>query len=258
MLRDMKDLICATALEAGKIIMAGYTRIKCIEVKEGLGIVTDVDLKSEEFIIDRLTKGLPESSVLSEERGEQNKSGSPYKWIIDPLDGTSNFAHGFPWFCVSIALEKEGEVIAGAIYHPIMKDMFFAEKDKGAFLNDNPIEVSKTTGIKKSLIATGFFYQTGEELSESVKRFEKVQQVALGVRRAGSAALDLAYAACGRFDAFWEKGLCPWDKAAGEIIFREAKGTITDFGGNAFSIYGNETLATNGLLHESMIELLKI
>lgn len=253
----MKDLICNTAREAGALIMEGFSKMKCIEVKEGLGIVTDTDLKSEELIINKLSKGLPGSSILAEEKGEQKSASSEFKWIIDPLDGTSNYAHGFPWFCVSIALEKAGEVIAGAIYHPVLDEMFYAEKSEGATLNDNRIQVSNTTVIDKSLIATGFFYHTGQELTESVKRFEKVQQVALGVRRPGSAALDMAYTACGRFDAFWEKGLCPWDKAAGDIILREAGSKLSDFSGGLFSIYGNETLASNGNLHEAMIELLR-
>jgi len=189
--------------------------------------------------------------------GEHLKD-SDDKWIIDPLDGTSNYAHGFPWFCVSIALEQKGEITAGAIYHPVLDEMFYAEKRKGATLNGKTIRVSNVTEIKRSLLATGFFYQTGSELKESVKRFEKVQQVALGVRRPGSAALDMAYTACGRFDSFWEKGLQPWDKAAGEIIFREAHGKLTNFTGGPFSIYSNETLATNGHFHNAMIELLKI
>jgi myo-inositol-1(or 4)-monophosphatase len=256
-MKDIKKTICETTLEAGKILFDNFNKIQCIEIKEGAGIVTEVDIMSEELISKRLLQALPGCSLLTEEAGEKI-TDSEYKWVVDPLDGTSNYAHGFPWFCVTIGLEKNGEIIAGSIYHPIMKELFYAEKGKGASLNDKPIHVSSTTNIKKSLIATGFFYDTGEQLKESVKRFEKVQQVALGVRRAGSASLDMAYTACGRFDCFWEKGLRPWDKAAGEIIFREAGGTITNFSGSKFSIYDDETLASNGHLHDQMIELLKI
>ena len=253
----MKELICRTAKEAGKILIEHFHHIKRIEIKKDAGIVTEVDLLSEEFIKKCLLEGLPGSALLSEECGEIPTS-SDYKWIVDPLDGTSNYAHGFPWFCVTIGLEKKGEIIAGSIYNPVLDELFYAEKGKGATLNGKKINVSVTNRIEKSLIATGFFYQTGEELKESVKRFEKVQQVALGVRRAGSAALDLAYTACGRFDSFWEKGLRPWDKAAGELIVKEAGGIITDFKGGKFSLYSDETLATNGRLHEAMKDLLKI
>lgn len=256
-MHDIKDLICKTAKEAGYLLLEHLNKVKNIDEKEGLGIVTEVDILSEELIYKRLSKGLPDSTFLSEEMGEKN-SGKDYKWIVDPLDGTSNYAHGFPWFCVSIALERKKEIIAGAIYHPYLDEFFYAEKGKGAHLNAKKISVSKNSDMKMALLATGFYYSRGAELKESIKRFEKVQQVVLGVRRPGSAALDMAYAACGRFDGFWEKGLLPWDKAAGEIIFKEAGGTLTDYKGGRFSIYNDETLATNGKIHEEMIDLLKI
>jgi len=256
-MKDLKEIICTVAKDAGKLLVDKFDNVKSIGEKKGAGIVTEADLMSEELITKALTKEMPETSILSEEMGEKN-IGRDDKWIIDPLDGTSNYAHGFPWYCVSIALEQKGLVTAGGIYHPVLDEMFYAEKGKGAFLNNKRIRVSHVTNIKRSLLATGFFYHTGDELAESVKRFEKVQQVALGVRRPGSAALDMAYTACGRFDSFWERGLCPWDKAAGEIIFKEAGGTLTNFTGGKFSIYSDETLATNGHLHNAMIELLKI
>ena len=180
------------------------------------------------------------------------------RWLIDPLDGTSNFAHGFPWFCVSIALEIRGEVKYGVIYQPVLDELFYCEKGKGAFLNSAPIKVSKMAKIADSLIATGFSYLRDEVLRRDVKRFLQVQQVALGVRRAGSAALDFANVACGRFAGFYEYGLSPWDVAAGFLLVKEAGGKLSNYEGAEASIYGKYVVASNGLVHDELLGTIKV
>jgi len=185
-----------------------------------------------------------------EERGD-------IRWVIDPLDGTTNFAHGLPWFCTSLALEVEGEIVLGIVYNPVLKECFSAIKEKGAFLNQKPIRVSQTKELGKALLATGFPYDIQQNPEPVMTRFRNMIMHARGVRRAGSAALDLCYVACGRFDGFWEERLHPWDTAAGMLIVQEAGGRVSDFSNNFYSIYGKEILATNGFLHRDMLKILQ-
>jgi myo-inositol-1(or 4)-monophosphatase len=175
---------------------------------------------------------------------------------MDPLDGTSNYAHGFPWFCISIALHYQEKPLAGCIYHPIFGERFFAFRGKGSFLNRKKIRVSKITKLEDSLLGTGFYYSVGKSLEDELKIFGRIQSKALGVRRPGSAALDLAYVACGRYDGFWERGLAPWDVAAGSLIVEEAGGRVTGYQGQPTYLEESEIVATNGALHKKILALI--
>lgn len=220
-------------------------------------LVTEVDKKSEAKIIEVIHKSFPDHNVLGEEGGDQNKK-SDYIWIIDPIDGTINYAHSLPIFCISIALEIKGKISLGIVYNPVSREKFFAETGKGAFLNEKKISVSDTNELKDGFLVTGFAYSVHEKENHSVDHFVNFVRMGLPVRRLGSAAIDVCYVACGIFDAFWEVDLNAWDIAAGYLILKEAGGKITDFKGGEFSVYGREILATNGkAMHEEMIEVLQ-
>jgi Archaeal fructose-1,6-bisphosphatase and related enzymes of inositol monophosphatase family len=218
-------------------------------------LVTEVDKKSEDIIIDTIKSDFPEHFILSEEVGELS-SASNYKWVIDPIDGTVNFAHGIPICCVSIGLEQDGQVVMGAVFNPFMQELFFAEKGKGAFLNNRPLTVSANANIENACLVTGFPYRWANVDTDPIPVFERFIRKGLPVRRLGSAALDLCWVAAGRFDGFWEYNLNPWDIAAGYLIVEEAGGRITNFVGETYSIYDKETLATNGHIHEQMLQLI--
>jgi len=251
LLREMGRI----ARNAGDLLLSYFRRSIKISYKGVANLVTEADTASERFILDGLRDLLPEAGCLSEEDGGRlNRVG--FTWVVDPLDGTTNFAHGFPWFCVSIALVENGHPMLGVIYHPVLSELFSVGHDRGAFRNGSPIHVSETNSLKDSLLTTGFYYHRGAELKRQVEIFERIHQVVQTIRRPGSAALDLAYIAAGYFDAFWEKGLAPWDVAAGYLLVREAGGIVTDFGGKKASIMGDETVASNGLLHAPLIEII--
>jgi len=226
-----------------------------VSFKGEVDLVTEVDRSCEDLIVTRLKDAYPEHGFLAEE-GVYDKRGGPYKWIIDPLDGTTNFAHGFPWFCVSIALEYEGEVILGVIYHTMMDELFTALKGGGAFLNGNRIRVSTRAPLRRSLVATGFPYDLTPDNENNFDNFFKFQVAARGVRRAGAAALDLAYVAAGRLDGYWELKLKPWDVAAGSLLVTEAGGELSNHAGLPYSVYDHRILASNGALHREMLEVL--
>jgi len=224
-----------------------------ISNKEGINnLVTEADHAAEKAIIEVIKKDFPEHSILSEEIGEI-KTSSEYKWIIDPIDGTVNFANGIPLCCVSIGLEKDGKMIMGAVYNPLMNELFFAEKAMGATLNNKKITVSNKTEVAKSCLVTGFPYIYLDEPNGPLEIFEKFIRKGIAVRRLGSAAIDLCWVAAGRFDGFYEHSLKAWDSAAGSLIVKEAGGKITDFKGDVYSIYQTKILATNGKIHEEMI-----
>jgi len=246
------------AYKAGEEIMHFFSKPHQISYKGDINLVTEADLASERFIKESIYIKYPKHAILAEESGLKEGEKADITWIIDPLDGTTNFAHGLPWFCVSIGLEIKGEIVLGAIYNPVLKEMFSALKGQGAFLNEKPIKVSQTQELIKGLLATGFPYDIQQHPEPVMTRFHRMIMHARGVRRAGSAALDLCYVACGRFDGFWEERLHPWDTAAGMLIVQEAGGKVSDFAGNPYSIYDKEILATNGFLHENMLKVLEI
>ncbi len=220
-------------------------------------LVTEVDRYCEKLIVDRIGRDFPGCDILAEEN-TYTAVGSPLKWIIDPLDGTTNFAHGFPWFCVSIALEIDGEIQVGVIYHPIMDELFTVIRGKGARLNGERIRVSGNRPLRDSLLATGFPYDRTRDNENNFKNFVNFQLAARAVRRAGSAALDLAYVAAGRLDGYWEFKINPWDVAAGALLVQEAGGRVSDFSGRPCSVYERRILASNGLIHDEMVEILKL
>ncbi|HIE65733.1 MAG: inositol monophosphatase family protein [Nitrospira sp.] len=255
-LEAFKKIAVQAAKRGGKILKAGLQQEITVSYKEALEIVTNIDTRSEKAIVTLISRYFPDHQIMAEE-GSGRESRSPYKWIIDPLDGTTNFSHRFPFFCVSIALEVKGRVCLGVIYDPVRRELFSAEKGKGAFLNGLPIQISSVKGLKQSLLVTGFSYDIQTDPENTFNHFINFTLNAQAVRRTGSAALDLCYVAAGRFDGFWETKLRPWDIAAGSLILREAGGRITDFTGGAYSIYEDEILATNRKIHKEMIEILK-
>lgn len=245
------------AREAGKIIHHYFDGTFSIENKDSINnLVTEVDKHSEKKIIEVIKAYYPGHSIISEEVGELIQD-SDYQWIIDPIDGTVNFAHGIPICCVSIGLKHKDELLLGAVYNPMMNELFFAEKGKGAFLNDRPIRVSDKKDFATACLVTGFPYKWPKTYEHPIKVFERFVLEGLPVRRLGSAAIDLCWVACGRFDGFWEYNLNSWDVAAGYLIVQEAGGRITNFDGNPYSVFDKETLATNGHIHEDMLQLIR-
>lgn len=260
---DAKDALAASAVAiasaraAGKIQRERSGSVGEIRYKGQIDPVTEIDLLCEEEIIRRIKETFPGHDILAEESGESVTSGSKNKWIIDPLDGTVNYAHGYPCYCVSIALEHEGDVVLGVIYNHVLDELFAAEKGKGATLNGKPISVSPITNLRKSLLVTGFAYDVGHSDNDNLDHFGNFIKQCQAVRRPGSAALDLVYTAMGRFEGFWELKLNSWDVAAGFLIMQEAGGQVTKLDGNPLSVYDREILASNGLVHDEMVEILK-
>lgn len=242
------------AYKSGLFIKKSVGKISVISYKGRDNIVTDVDKASERLIIDMILRAFPDHSILSEESSPID-SGSIYRWIIDPIDGTTNFAHAFPFFCVSIALEYRGRIILGVVHDPMHDEIFVAEKGKGATLNGKRIRVSPVESLGKSFLATGFSYGITKK-DRNIAYFRKLLVKTMAIRRAGSAALDLCYVACGRFDGFWEMSLHPWDVAAASLIVTESNGKITKFDGKKYSHYNRNILATNGRIHKKMVRIL--
>jgi myo-inositol-1(or 4)-monophosphatase len=254
----MLDLAIEAALEAGNFLKMNVGNVKQIEYKGGhaTNLVTEIDKKSEEIIISKIKKKYPNHDFLGEESGYA-KVTSEFRWIIDPLDGTTNFAHGLPIFSVTIGLEYKGEIILGVVYHPILDELFTAEKGKGAYLNKKRIKVSQTKKLIESLVVTGFPYTINQKPEPEITHFRNFIVESQAVRRLGSAALDLAYVACGRFDGFWEGTLNAWDMSAGVLLVTEAGGKWTDYQGKPSSVYNKQVLTSNGLIHNEMMEVLK-
>ena len=254
-LRKFTAFARETVYEAGQMLLKMSRRRHRITLKGRVNLVTEADLASEKYIVGTIGRKYPDHSILAEE-GAARDNDSEFKWIIDPLDGTTNYAHAFPFYCVSIGLEYCGIMVAGAIYDPERDEMFHAVKGAGSFLNRQRIQVSTETRLEKALLATGFPYDIGSSRENNLKYFNRFARLARGVRRAGSAALDLCYLACGRFDGFWELKLHPWDTAAGTVIVQEAGGKVTDFAGRKYSIYDKYILASNGRIHGRMRQVL--
>ncbi|HUK31044.1 MAG TPA: inositol monophosphatase family protein [Candidatus Acidoferrum sp.] len=254
------EVAIEAAREAGGILLTELDRPVNISYKGDVDIVTQADKRSEQAIVTRLRTHFPKHAIVGEEGGAQSAtsadtSGSKFTWYVDPLDGTTNFAHGFPWFCVSIGLAEgapgKEELLAGVVYQPVTQELFTAAKGEGAYRNNKRIHVSKIDKLATSLLGTGFPAHKRAQ-NPNIHYYWNFTLRSHGVRRAGSAALDLASVACGRFDGFWEFGLNPWDTAAGVLLVREAGGTVTDFAGQPYQLGARELLASNTLIHAEM------
>jgi myo-inositol-1(or 4)-monophosphatase len=255
-LRMLKETLIEAAKAGAAEIQRFFNKTFTISNKEGVNnLVTEADHAAEKAILGVIKSRYPDHYILSEEAGEI-KQDSPYKWVVDPIDGTVNFAHGIPLNCVSIGLEHEGEIVMAAVFNPHLNEFFYAEKGKGATLNGQPIQVSKETQAIKACLVTGFPYTYINIPNGPLEIFERFIRKGVPVRRLGSAAIDLCWVACGRFDGFYEHKLEAWDSAAGYLIVKEAGGTVTDLQGNPFSIYQHRILATNGTIHDEMLDVI--
>ena len=243
------------ATNAGKILSRLFGHVKSINKKGEIDLVTEADYQAEKTLIETIRRYFPQDNILAEEAGDHEQA-SHRTWIIDPLDGTTNFVHGFPFFAVSIGLEMEGEMVVGVVLNPFMNEHFEATKGEGAFLNRKPIAVSRTKHLKDALLATGFPYDIREKHEEVLNYFRKMVIAAQGVRRPGSAALDMCYVAAGKLDGFWEQGLKPWDTAAGVVIVKEAGGELSTFQGKHYTPYEKNIAAANPFLHSQIIATL--
>lgn len=240
------------AREAGRILLNHLGQV-AIEYKGDVDLVTAADRASEAFIVERLQQLFPTHSIVAEEGGG-TEAASGYRWFVDPLDGTTNFAHRIPFFAVSLGLEFEGRMVAGVVYSPVLDELFAAEEGHGATLNGQPIHVSGTARLAESLVGTGFPTHK-RHINPNIHFYHTLTLRSHGVRRLGAAALDLCYTACGRFEGFWEFNLKPWDTAAGSFIVQQAGGTVTDMLGNSYGVGSPEVLASNGLVHQELVDL---
>jgi len=250
-----RTLIEAVAREAGALLLERLHDRHTVQYKGEINLVTEADRLSEALIVERIRREFPGHDILTEESPE-TANGSGFRWIIDPLDGTTNYAHGYPVFSVSIALEVKGVIRLGAVYNPMLDELFTADKGAGAFLNGRRLNVSRTERLSRSLLATGFPYDIREDRNNNINYFKVMILSAQAVRRTGSAALDLAYIAAGRFDGFWELKLMPWDTAAGWLLVEEAGGCVTDLRGDPYQLHSPNILASNGLIHAEMASIL--
>ena len=252
----IKSTLLKATKAAGLLVKEYAEKGFSINQKDGLNNpVTEADLASEDLIISIIRAEFPDHYILTEEAGNL-PTDSNYKWIIDPIDGTVNFAHLIPLCCVSIGVEKDGEVIMGAIYNPFIDEFYFAEKGKGAFCNDKPINVSSQKSVSLSCLVSGFPYTYVDEPNGALEVFARFVRAGVSVRRLGSAAMDLCWVACGRFDGYFEQSLKPWDSAAGFLLVNEAGGKVTNFEGDPYSPYDKKIIATNGTIHDELFEWL--
>jgi myo-inositol-1(or 4)-monophosphatase len=246
------------ARAAGALLREGWGQGIAIEYKGDVNLVTEYDRRAEALIIEALQTEYPEHGIYAEEQGDLGLRTSPYTWVVDPLDGTTNLAHGFPVFAVSIGLMHKGEGLVGVICDPTRDELYSAGMGLGAYLNGNPIRVSQIDQLERALLATGFAYDREWAADHNLPLLDKFLRRSQGIRRAGAAALDLAYVACGRLDGHWEMELQSWDVAAGSVIIREAGGQVTDFsGGHERDGSGTEIVASNGLIHEAMLSVIR-
>jgi len=254
----MKEIVFKSVKEAGKILLEYYNKIETshIDAKSDNDFVTFVDRESEKKIVTILKENFPSYHIMAEEEEWDNNSDE-MQWIIDPLDGTNNYIHGFPVFAVVIALEVKKEIVLGVVYDPVRNEIFWSEKGKGAYLNDKKLKASENSILKKTLVATGFPFRWREYEAVYMKCFKNVFDNVSDIRRTGSAALDICYTACGRLDAYWEFGLSPWDIAAGSLIALEGGAVITDFKGGDNHIYSGNVLVANKHVHEDLLNIIK-
>jgi myo-inositol-1(or 4)-monophosphatase len=258
-LTDLLNFAIQTARDAGRVLAEKFGRALQVSNKGDIDLVTEADLAAERLIVERIRSYHPRHAILAEESGESLREDQPseFKWIIDPLDGTTNYAHGYPCFCVSIALEQAGEIVVGVVYDPTREELFAAERGGGATLNGRRVRVSDVEEMNAAMVCTGFPYDVRDR-GDFARHFRNFIMTAQAVRRDGSAALDLAYVACGRFDGFWEEGLRAWDVAAGKLLVEEAGGRVSRYDGTEFRIYEPPILASNGLLHDTMMHVLQM
>jgi len=258
---DITQLAIEAAVQSGKLLKQGYSTQFEVSFKPGKhNLVTEYDLASEKQIISLIRETYPDHNFLCEEEGAiQSDTEGGIKWIIDPLDGTVNFAHNIPFFAVSIAAHKDGEPFCGVVYAPMYEELFIAEKDKGAYLNGEKIGVTKTQMLEQSFLATGFPYNMDENPHHIIENFSNFIKMGIPIRRLGSATLDMTYVAAGRFDGYWETGLGAWDCAAAQVIINEAGGKITNWDGSEFKLAdkNNTLLVSNGHIHDEMVQKLK-
>lgn len=241
------------AQNAGQILLEGQKEGFSIDYKGKSNLVTEIDKKSEQYIVGELRKAYPDHSILGEE-GSNETHDADYRWIIDPIDGTTDYAHGHPYYCVSIGLEIKEEIAVGVVLAPVFNELFSAAKGAGAFLNDKPLKVSDIETLESSLLGTGFNPSAPELIKENIVHFSYFQDRSHGIRRCGAAALDICYVAAGRLDGFWENGLSAWDMTGGAIIVQEAGGTVTAMNGTPFNINNRQILATNDKIHQEMVD----
>jgi len=253
---EIKSFAVDLARNAGALLKKKFNKTHKIQFKGDINLVTEADKMSENLIIKSIRRAFPDHGILSEESPAVAGSGK-IRWIVDPLDGTTNYAHGYPVFCVSIALENDGNVVLGVIYDPMREELFSTVRGKGVYLNGKKLSVSSIRDISRSLLATGFPYDIRESRENNLDYFSRMAVNVQAIRRAGAAALDLAYLAAGRFDGFWELKLQPWDTAAASLMVEEAGGMISDIKGDRWHLQSANILASNGLIHEQMIDILK-
>ena len=254
-LESIKNFTATLAREVGEIQRRHFGHLSQVEHKGPVDLVTPIDRMCEEIIVSRISSRFPDHDIVAEE-SDLPRTGSAFRWYVDPLDGTTNYVHGYPCFGVAIGLEVEDEMMLGVVHDPTRDETFCGMKGGGAFLNGRRISVSGTIDLDQSLLATGFPYDIRESRENNIDYFTRFSLVSQGVRRDGSAALDLCYVAMGRFDGFWEMRLAPWDLAAGSLMITEAGGLVTDFRYGHFRMDSDEVLATNGLIHEQMVSIL--
>lgn len=256
--KGLYDVAVDAALSAGKTLMRKFGRITRVSFKGERDLVTEADLMSEEVLVATIRKAFPGHLIHAEEGGcvRESDTQGEFEWFLDPLDGTTNFAHGLPIFAVSLGLTRNGSTVFGVVHNPVSNELFWAQNGQGAFLNGERIRVSGVSDIRRALVSTGFPYDTTDTGDNNLGNFTRVAARAQGVRRLGVASLDLAYVACGRFDAFWEPGLAPWDMAAGVVLVREAGGRVTDYSGGEFRLEGGQVVASNAKVHESLLQIL--
>ena len=257
-MKEYLDIALEAAKRAGEIIRENFHKKKLIDYKGRINLVTNVDREAEKVVIETIKNYYPKHNILTEETEYAQDPDQEYCWVIDPLDGTTNYVHGFPFVCVSIALQRNGKSIVGVVYNPILHELFHAEKGKCSFRNNEPVSVSGNADFSKSLLATGFPYDMLNDERNNIQNFAQVIKNCRGIRRPGSAAIDICYVACGVFDGYWELELYPWDTAAGIVILDEAGGKVSKFDGSEFSIFDKEIVASNGKVHEELLKVLNL
>ncbi len=252
----VREVGIAAARAAGELLASRIDSIGEVRHKGVVDLVTDVDVASEQLVSRAILEAFPSHTILGEEGGAHGGADSRFRWLVDPLDGTTNYTHGFPLFCVSIGFEVDGRLQFGAVYAPCVDELFVASAGAGATLNERPIHVSDVAELRQAMVATGFPYDRDGALTRALRSFDVLSHRSQAVRRVGSAALDLCYVACGRFDAYWEHVVKPWDLAAGALIVREAGGQMSAPDGSEFNVDGGQVLASNRALHPLMVEAL--